>query len=331
MRTPLKNKSRERMHAELRHLRTLAVDLERQRDELQERASASTSSFTRPPNEGWLDVIEHELEKRQQAEALNVHLRKQLDQLIQVMDGLKALIDHQVDTEDAFDPAHQHADDFSKFAEDISVGYRMVNSIIDAVDWSEDLSHQPWRIEIKPTEANGREQMVLELQKQYNNPSCEYVPGEGDTKSWEYVVLYFRSRSFDVEELVIQDNFVFIRYHGTFSVNGQEIPMYIEYMTKRFVEADRDVRMWRSRIMGEHERKVNRSVFVDGVGWQVVQPAEKGTTTRTCAHLVPRFEEMDEEDVSSRGKFPRLSDLVTYVLGSLQTESSDGNAELATL
>ncbi|TMW59883.1 hypothetical protein Poli38472_004952 [Pythium oligandrum] len=326
-RVPLKNPSRERMQAELRQLRVLARDLEQERDALLSKTNAAA-----PENDEYShDAVKYEVELRRQAEALNKQLRERLDAQIEVVHRLKEVVDHQVSRAKGAQAAlplcqtRLDPDLFNTFINDIHVGYSMTDSIVNTINWEDETDMRGWKVDTRSSEYNGRSQMVLETQRQFTNLSCPFVRGEGDSKSWKLIIRYFQSLHFKVEELVIQENSVAARYHRMYSYRGRDIQVYLNFMMKRFVEADREVRIWRSRVTGGDDHD---AAFVDVAGWMTVQPIEHGNITRLCAHLVPRIFETDEETPMDGVISPHLSDLVSYVLNSMQTEISHANEEL---
>ncbi|TMW59878.1 hypothetical protein Poli38472_004947 [Pythium oligandrum] len=345
-RAPVKNLSRERMQAELRNLRTLAVELERERNELMERARApDTNKGVNALVEACRGIVNSEYERRKQAEELNARLREKLDEHIAVIERLKELIDQRsridgggsTDGEKSQDSRHLRFENglIREFLNDVHVGYRMTDSIVDTVDWDGESHHRSWRVDTRMGRCNGRPQRVLEIQKQFKDPVSSFVHGEGDLKSWRYLAQYFQSSPFSVDELIIQEDMMAIRYRRVYSYRGRDIRVSISWVIERFVEANREVRVWRIKVVGlggvdgENAMIDKTAPFVDVVGWLVVQPAEQGVVTRICAHLVPGFLCSEDAETAQDESSPHLGDLVSYVLQSLQMDISRANDQLA--
>ncbi|TMW59882.1 hypothetical protein Poli38472_004951 [Pythium oligandrum] len=343
-RGPVKNPSRERMQAELRYLRVLVVELETERDQLMASvASPDVNALVQASHTG----VGDEYERRKQAEELNVRLREQMDEHIAVIERLKELIDQRADSdvdtdmttdgEESQDSRHLRFENglFREFLNDVHVGYRMTGSIVDTVDWDGESHHRSWRVDTRMGRCNGRPQRVLEIQKQFKNPVSSFVHGEGDLKSWRYLAQYFQSSPLSVDELIIQEDMMAIRYRRVYSYRGRDIRVSISWVIERFVEANREVRVWRIKVVGlegvdgENAMIDKTAPFVDVVGWLVVQPAEQGVVTRICAHLVPGFLCSEDAETAQDESSPHLGDLVSYVLQSLQMDISHANDQLA--
>ncbi|TMW58164.1 hypothetical protein Poli38472_011752 [Pythium oligandrum] len=266
-RAPLKNLARERMQAELRHLRVLAYELEKERDDLVERVARLDTTSRRGAR--------HECKKRRQAEALNRLLRQRLNEHSEIIRHLRQLITEDDRDASPFRYLTRDLDLFRRFLDDLHVGYRMTDSIVNTVHWEEAMARDAWRIDARTSDHNGRSQMVMELQKQFTSPRSHFAPGVGDSRAWAFVSRAFQLLGYRIEELIVQEHTVAVRYRNAYTYRGQDFPVYASSMIKQFMEANRQVHVWRTKITREDEHEASQATVVDVAGWAMIQPAER--------------------------------------------------------
>ncbi|TMW59877.1 hypothetical protein Poli38472_004946 [Pythium oligandrum] len=167
------------MQAELQHLRVLARDLEKKRDELQKQAVV-------PGDKTWRGVVELEAAQTKRARELNRHLRARLEEHRSVIRHLRKLIRDKLDmARDVYaslPERHSGPDLFDTFLKEIHEGYRMTDSIVDSSTWEESMNHRAWQVSTRSIEQNGRLQKVIVLQNQFWYPTSEFTSGSQVTK-----------------------------------------------------------------------------------------------------------------------------------------------------
>ncbi|TMW59881.1 hypothetical protein Poli38472_004950 [Pythium oligandrum] len=319
-RTPLKNVSRERMQAELRHLRELVVQLAKERDRLVEKAKTSIIQLGEPQQE----VAEEEYNKRKQAEELNTQLHGELEEQAATIHRLKELILHQMHQVDDVHSARHSAFDhvlFNSLSDDIDVGYRMTDSIVNTVNWDDETTRGSWRLDTKVSQHNGQTHTVIELQKQFWTPTTTFIEGEGEVASWNHISQLHLSSQYHIDQLVAQDDSFAVQYHHPYWYHGRQVNVFANELTKRFVEGRREVRVWRSKFQGQDAQNES-TMLVDVAGWAVIQPFGKGIVTRICAHFVPRILESSCSGLAPGEKYERAQEFAYYAIEMLQMKVS---------
>ncbi|TMW59876.1 hypothetical protein Poli38472_004945 [Pythium oligandrum] len=317
----------ERLLAELKHLRALVDELERERSHLEKKRQEEDERIDEP----WRTAIRTECTRRKDAESVNQRLRNAVEEQIQVVTGLRDLINQQMECVTTAYATIQlrHLSLglglFDAFLKDIQVGYQAMNHFMAPVDWSSRENSRPWRVQTRVGQCNGQAQLVLEAQKQLWQPSVEFSPDLGDFKLWGSFNMHFQTSNFDIQELVVRHNYLAVQYRHFYPFRDQEIPVCTWLTMKRYIEKSREVRVWRSKTtMNDSNLLPILSVFVDVVGWTVIEPESlggdsDGVMILVCAHVIPGFvDEQTGEVVSYESPPPRLGDLVSCVLISLQ-------------
>ncbi|TMW59916.1 hypothetical protein Poli38472_004985 [Pythium oligandrum] len=184
-----------------------------------------------------------------------------------------------------------------QFLHDIEAAYPMTDSVINKVHWCD----KGAAISLA---SDG--QVCVEFLSRVWSP---LELREATKTSWKCMYDVWRPPTHKMIDFTSSENWLSMQFYRMLLFKGQEIRLCVSTVIQRFVEVNREVRVWRSMVtvgtvgIGEWE-----GIFADETGWSICTRSEiGGTSSQICTRITP---------VSLIPKHPKLEDFI-YLLGGM--------------
>ncbi|TMW59872.1 hypothetical protein Poli38472_004941 [Pythium oligandrum] len=318
-RPPERNLPRERMQAELRYLRELAVTLESELKALKEQVACEDDDGEDTPGaKAYEQQAIEEFIKRTEAEAENKQLKQSVEQQLRVIQCFKELLRQHIElgavTLNTDLAGRNSLKRFhNQFLDEIDTAYLLTDLVIDLSEWEGSMVDLGCVTELKRRQFGDDQETYLEIRQQ-RSVDIDYSMMCDAT--WNIVIRFFHSPQVRLVESYFTNERMVVQFHRANEYRGQITEICVTFVIRRFVEHDRDVRVWRT-ILSSAADDANGTLgaYMDETGWGTFERKSRlgpggeeirSTRSRICSQIVPRWEESNDLASPSAGDLTNI-------------------------